>query len=536
MTMNARASDGAFEPTIGAKLHERYELEARIGEGGMGEVWRARDLSLKRQVAIKFLHGAFADKEETRARFLVEAQVTAQLNSRHAVLVYDFGVTDDGKPYFVLELLHGETLAQRIERLGKLDAETTVSILRKAARALTKAHALRIVHRDFKPDNVFLTAGDDGEGEEVKVVDFGIAKMIGSLEERRNSMLPEDLTMESAKNLTRTNAFVGTPQYMAPEQIRQLEVGPPVDVWALGVVAFECLTGVPPFTGEQVIHLFANIQLGRSSSAHQLEPSVPEAFDAWFRRACAGEPEERFADPNQAVAELAAVLLPSSEARAPMRASMETPAYDLSAYAPQNRSSDGGNKSSSGSRTVAEMTTPATFEQADTVRASLVPGLPRTHSRARIAVLLGVLAVGAALALAGITTMRGREAQGPAAAGTPSAVQAPQTPQVTEAKAPETKGAEAKGAIPPPAETASAKAAPEPAAPQETAAAPPPKVSSGNKGRSHGSSSSPSEAPAGSAAAKADAPKERRPEDAPQTPPKAAPSSSSPFTLPPLGL
>ncbi|WP_394842189.1 serine/threonine protein kinase [Pendulispora brunnea] len=302
----------AFEPIVGATLNERYELEECIGVGGMGEVWRAKDKSLRRQVAIKFLSGALAEKEETRDRFLVEAQVTAQLNSRHAVHVYDFGVTAAGHPYFVLELLNGETLATRLERVGKLDAETTVTILQKAARALSRAHALRIVHRDFKPDNIFLTVSEEGDdgGEEVKVVDFGIAKLIGSLEEARPSVAPEDLNVEASRSLTRTNGLVGTPQYMSPEQIRQQNMGPPVDIWALGVVAFECLTGETPFAATNVLALFADIQLGKSASAHELDPSVPAAFDAWFKRATAPAAENRFHDPNQAIAELAKAILP----------------------------------------------------------------------------------------------------------------------------------------------------------------------------------------------------------------------------------
>ncbi|WP_394831536.1 serine/threonine protein kinase [Pendulispora rubella] len=314
----------AFEPSIGATLNERYELEACIGVGGMGEVWRAKDKSLRRQVAIKFLSGALAQKEETRDRFLVEAQVTAQLNSRHAVHVYDFGVTVDGHPYFVLELLNGETLAKRLERTGKLDAETTVIILQKAARALSRAHALRIVHRDFKPDNIFLTVSEEGDdhGEEVKVVDFGIAKLIGTLEEARSSVTPEDLAVQAGRTLTRTNGLVGTPQYMSPEQIRQQNMGPSVDIWALGVVAFECLTGSTPFSAPNVLGLFANIQLGKSASAHELHPDVPAAFDAWFKRATALEAADRFADPNRAITELAKAILPAPviERRRPSRA------------------------------------------------------------------------------------------------------------------------------------------------------------------------------------------------------------------------
>src|SRR4029079_10177378 len=126
--------------------------------------------------------------------------------------VFDFGVTGEGQPYLVLELLHGETLATRLSRRRKLPAQEVVSSVRAAAKALARAHALGIVHRDFKPDNVFLEAHE--EGEEVKVVDFGIAKLIGNLEEARPSPTIEELTSKSMTSLTRANSFVGTPQYM----------------------------------------------------------------------------------------------------------------------------------------------------------------------------------------------------------------------------------------------------------------------------------------------------------------------------------
>src|SRR5262245_51993252 len=165
----------------GRLVGDRYILETLIARGGMGEVWRARHKALRSLVAIKFLHRASAFSPSKRKRFLTEAQVTANLKTRHAVQVFDFGVTEDGLPYLVMEFLEGETLEKRIAREGRLSIETTFTVLRQAARALDRAHALGIVHRDFKPENVVIFADEEG-GEQVKVVDFGIAKIVGDLE------------------------------------------------------------------------------------------------------------------------------------------------------------------------------------------------------------------------------------------------------------------------------------------------------------------------------------------------------------------
>ncbi len=290
----------------GSELDGRYRLATKIGEGGMGEVWRARQLAVDRDVAIKFLGTQLATNEEVRERFRHEARITANLSSRHAVQVFDFGVTSDGEPYLVMELLNGEPLSRRIERERKLTPAATVSILRDAARALAKAHASGIVHRDFKPDNVFLT---DVDGVvEVKVVDFRIAKLIGSLESTR----PTDVDLAKIKanaHLTRTGRLVGTPPYMGPEQVRMdADIGPAADIWALGVVAYECLTGRCPFDGDTVLELFTNIQLYNWTSAAKVVPSLPASFDDWFRKVCAPEPADRFRDANVAVDALAVAL------------------------------------------------------------------------------------------------------------------------------------------------------------------------------------------------------------------------------------
>jgi serine/threonine-protein kinase len=274
----------------------------------MGEVWRAKHLALNSHVAIKFLHGASAHNESARRRFTTEAQVTAQLKTRHAVQVFDFGVTEDGHPFLVMELLEGETLGHRLERFGRLGIVETVRILGQSARALSRAHTLGIVHRDFKPDNIVLTVDDDGS-DYVKVLDFGLAKLVGILDTDGEA---EDAPAEEPGPIsafTKTGAVLGTPYYMAPEQVRNAsDVDLRADIWAFGVVAFECLTGIPPFTGASLVELFDRVQRSAHPRADELEPSLPKGFNDWFDRACAPDPGARFAVANAAFQNLIEAL------------------------------------------------------------------------------------------------------------------------------------------------------------------------------------------------------------------------------------
>ncbi len=300
------------ELEAGDRINDRYELEELLGRGGMGEVWRARHLALNSFAAIKFLHAVSAQDESARKRFVTEAQVTAQIKTRHAVQVFDFGITEGGRPFLVMELLDGETVGHRLERSGKLPKGATVRFLQQAARALDRAHALGIVHRDFKPDNLVIVKDEDGR-ESIKVLDFGIAKLVGDLEGLSgppSSSRAEDTLVDGdgPMSLTSTNAVLGTPHYMAPEQIRRDELGPALDVWAFGVVAFECLTGVPPFEGNTLIDIFTRIQVGRHLSARELAPELPAEFEEWFDMACALDPLQRFNSATVAARALAVSL------------------------------------------------------------------------------------------------------------------------------------------------------------------------------------------------------------------------------------
>jgi serine/threonine-protein kinase len=259
-------------------LAGRYRLEARLGAGGMGAIWRAEHLVLKAPVAVKLIDRDAVPDDDTMARFLREAQAAATLRSPHVVQIIDYGV--DGKiPFMVMELLEGENLAQRLKRLRRLARQETARILTQVGRAVQRAHEAGIVHRDLKPENVFLVRNEDDEI--AKVLDFGVAKL-----ERAN--------LGSEGTRTRTGSILGTPYYMSPEQAQgNKTVDYRSDLWALGVIAFECIVGKRPFYSDGLGDLVLTICVRDLPVPSDFAP-VPLGFDAWFARACAREPGQRF--------------------------------------------------------------------------------------------------------------------------------------------------------------------------------------------------------------------------------------------------
>jgi eukaryotic-like serine/threonine-protein kinase len=212
----------------GTVLSSRYTLERRIGTGGYSEVWAGHDAVLDRPVAVKLLHAEHARHEETLQRFRSEAQLSAQLSDANIARVYDFRDASDGPPYLVMEFVDGPTLAQ-ILRTGPLTAARTMDIIAQAAAGLQAAHAAGLVHRDIKPSNIMVAPGNV-----VKITDFGLSH-----------------TLESAP-ITRTGMVAGTPGYMAPERSAGVRATGAADLYALGVVGYECLTGAPPFAGTPI--------------------------------------------------------------------------------------------------------------------------------------------------------------------------------------------------------------------------------------------------------------------------------------------
>ncbi|MFO0760598.1 MAG: serine/threonine-protein kinase [Byssovorax sp.] len=277
----------------GTVVADRFRLVRPLGQGGMGEVWLAHHLSLDIPCAIKFIFGEAASSPELRARFDREARAAAQLRSANVVQVLDNGVWQDA-PYIAMELLEGEDLAQRLERVGRLDPAATVAILGQVARALAKAHGAGLVHRDLKPANIFLVRDDDQEI--AKVLDFGIAKS-------------NNLSLgEGALSKTKTGSLLGTPVYMSPEQAQGTKtVDHRSDLWSLAVVAFECLTGRLPFESAALGDLFMKIMVEPLPIPSQRAP-LPPAVDAWWARAAARNPDHRFQSAKELVDALAASL------------------------------------------------------------------------------------------------------------------------------------------------------------------------------------------------------------------------------------
>ncbi len=264
----------------------KYRLVRQLGQGGMGAVWLAEHLSLHSQVAIKLLHLDMANSSEALSRFLREAQSAASLRSPHVVQILDHGV-DEGTPYIAMELLDGESLAARLERVTSMNREDVARIMTHIGRA----HEAGIVHRDLKPDNVFLVHND--EEEIAKVLDFGIAK--GNVRGRLES---------SASSATRTGAILGTPHYMSPEQVEGAKsLDYRADIWAMGVIAFERLLGRRPFEAETLGSLLLTICVRPIPVPSQVG-AVPAGFDAWFARACDREPSARFSSARDAALEL----------------------------------------------------------------------------------------------------------------------------------------------------------------------------------------------------------------------------------------
>ncbi len=282
----------------GSVLAGKYRLVSIVGSGGMGAVWRAEHLGLSAPVAVKLLATELDRRQDAIARFLREAQSAANLRSPHVVQVFDHGVDEASQtPFIVMELMKGESLAERLARVGRLSAVDTAKVITQAARAVTLAHELGIVHRDLKPANLFLVHNQDDEI--LKVLDFGLAKW----KRAAGALAPGAATA--------TNVVMGTPYYMSPEQMNGApEADLRSDLWALGVIAFECLTGVRPFEGDNLISIGMRVC---SAPVPALEPSLalPPELDAWFSRALAKDPGQRFQTARELAEELRRVCLRS---------------------------------------------------------------------------------------------------------------------------------------------------------------------------------------------------------------------------------
>lgn len=279
---------------LGTVVGHRFEIVSRIGAGGMGVVYKARQLGMDRWVAVKMLLKELAHDDKVVKRFKVEALAASRLTHPNTIRIYDFGQTEDANLYIAMEFLEGQSLERALRREGPLPARRVLHILRQIAASLSEAHSKGIVHRDLKPDNIFLTTVN-GDPDFVKVLDFGVAKLREA--DRRQG------------TLTQAGVIFGTPRYMAPEQCRSLAVDHRADLYALGVIAYEALTSVPPFDAESPLAILIQHVQEPPKPLAVVRPDVeiPEEVERLVMRCLEKVPERRFQDAAELQAEVARI-------------------------------------------------------------------------------------------------------------------------------------------------------------------------------------------------------------------------------------
>lgn len=271
----------------GKQITKAVSLLEPLDSGGMGAVWLADHQGLRTRVVVKFMLGDVGTSS-ARARFSREAAAAAQVKSPHVVQMLDHGVTDDGVPFIVMEHLEGHDLRDEIDARGALEPAQVVAIVSQVARALAKVHAAGLLHRDIKPDNIFVCDGEEEDELFVKLLDFGVVKSSG---------VDQGGTLDGE---TKTGQIVGTPYYMSPEQVTaQKALDHRSDLWALGVVAYEAMTGQRPYDGPSFGALAVKIATGAPPKPSEANPALPEAVDHWFAKACARDAADRFSSARE---------------------------------------------------------------------------------------------------------------------------------------------------------------------------------------------------------------------------------------------
>ena len=276
-------------PEIGKTVDEKYVIERQLGQGGMAVVYAAHHTVLDRPVAMKVLSPDLPRTPQLVRRFLSEARAAARVESTHVARIFDAGTLDDGSPFIVMERLEGCDLDELLTARKQLPIGDAVDHVLQALHGLAHAHMLGVIHRDLKPANLFLARQPDSTAL-IKILDFGIAKLV-------------DEARQMARGTT-----MGSPTYMSPEQVRDAElVDPRADIWSIGIVLYELLTGRTPFDDiDDVDETIAAVLKGTPPSARTLRPEIPAALDEAILRCLRQDPDERFAD----VSELAAAIAP----------------------------------------------------------------------------------------------------------------------------------------------------------------------------------------------------------------------------------
>ncbi len=306
-TLPGKGVHGGHDTLVGRTLAGRFLIRRPLARGGMGQLYEAEQMPLGRVCALKVLDATQRGPSFAR-RFFLEASLASKLKHPNTVTVFDYGQCEDGICYIAMELLEGRTLRQVLASEGPFEELRAVRVARQIARSVREAHGAGIVHRDLKPANVMLIEPSEG-GDFVKVLDFGLAKPIG----------PE------GEDLTASGQFVGTPKYMAPEQIEGRPVGPSVDIYALGVLLYEMAAGRPPFEGESSIHvLIAHL----TQKPRALE-TVSKVYAGVVERALAKSPGDRFGSIDELLEALVPLDRPSMSSLAPALVEVRMPSVLL---------------------------------------------------------------------------------------------------------------------------------------------------------------------------------------------------------------
>ncbi|MFT3922002.1 MAG: serine/threonine-protein kinase [Myxococcales bacterium] len=389
----SRPGGRSTDPLLGQILGGRYRIIRKIGEGGMGIVYEAEHIVIEKRVGLKVLREDFSSRQDVVERFRQEAKSASRIGHEHIIDISDFGETPNGASYFVMELLNGQDLAHELEKKGPLSPRRTITLCLQCARALGAAHAKGIVHRDMKPENIFMVNRDTGE-DFVKIVDFGIAKM---------SDIETD--GQPGRKLTKTGMIFGTPEYMSPEQASGKKLDHRVDVYAMGVIMYELLTGRVPFVGDTFMGILTQHMFEQPQPLKVQNPNcnVPPDLERIVFKALAKDADQRYQNMEELIVDLTNALN-----RAPNSAASIAPP-------PGTVTHHGYQEKASGEKPAARLMMPS--------EASEFPGREASRNNGPKFMILGAVAA-VLVGGAGAVLMRGKSEEAPAVAQQPPAIPA----------------------------------------------------------------------------------------------------------------